>query len=408
MEASNLQEIKNSTVPDTLIPPNDAERLKALYRYEILDTAPEAFFDKITACATKIFNVASSFISLVDLDRVWYKSNHSDLQVTSVKRKDSLCSITILETEEVTVFYDAHQVPSLLTSPYVMADGGIRFYAGAPLKTHDGYNLGTVCVVDSKPRSITQQEKELLKDLAALVVEELELRAAALKAVKKHDELYTGTLSEVVQPLEQLEEVLDKVAATPQLPASAKALIQEALELSQSIQQNTQTLLLETAQTEAPYLMQPVMTSMAEIARSVVQEFEPVAAKKQQDIYFLVATGREMRIDPHLIRQAFSSLIRFGIVYSPEGSSIALDIFEANHVLYVEFTYEGINLSELDLRKVFLRYTKLSIDAATHETISGEDLSQVKKIIEQHRGMLSARCGDNGKSCKIVIEFPII
>ncbi|KAA3436909.1 GAF domain-containing sensor histidine kinase [Rufibacter hautae] len=404
---SHEPQFENAVVPDSLIPSNDQDRLKALYRYEILDTPTEAFFDRITDFARKVFEVSSAFISLVDLDRVWYKSNLSGLTVSSVKREDSLCSITILENKGVTVFSDAQQVPRLLSSPYVKAKGGIRFYAGAPLTTHDGLNLGTVCVVDDKPRAITEKEKEVLQDLAKLVVEQLELRAASLRAVRKHDELHAATVTEILQPMEQLAETLQEAVKDPLLPSTSKALLTEAAESSQNILHYTQALLLESTQADEPFLLHPEPTSIAEIARSTVQELEPVAAEKQQDIYFMVATGRVLRVDPALMQQAFSNLIRFGISYSPPASFIALDIFEADNLLHIEFTYDRIHLSDQDLKKLFLRYAKLSIVTTGNEALSGEELAQAKKIIEQHKGNIFAKCLEHGKSCKVVIEFPI-
>ncbi|WP_062544528.1 GAF domain-containing sensor histidine kinase [Rufibacter tibetensis] len=397
----------NAAIPDSLIPANDQDRLKALYRYEILDTPTEAFFDKITAFAKKVFEVSSAFISLVDLDRVWYKSNLSSLKVSSVKREDSLCSITILQPKGVTVFSDAQQVPRLLSSPYVKAKGGIRFYAGAPLTTHEGLNLGTVCVVDDKPRTITEKEKEVLQDLAEIVVEQLELRAASLRSVRKHDELHGGAVTEILQPLEQLSETLQEVAKDSSLSPSAKQLLSEAEENSQNIVHNTQALLLESSQADDPFLLHPEPASIAEIARNTVQEFEPIAAAKQQDIYFMVATGRVLRVDPALMHQAFSNLIKFGISYSPPSSFIALDIFEADNILHVEFTYDHLHLSDQDIKKVFLRYAKLSIQPTGNGALSGEEMAQAKKIIEQHKGTINAKCFEEGKSCKIVVEFPI-
>ncbi len=140
--------------PVSIIPTNDQDRLRKLHGYSILDTPPEEAFDKVARLAAQIFDTPSAFVTFVDKDRVFFKANLSPLEGNQVQRTDSLCSLAILE-ETVTVFDDTYQVPDLLESPHVSCQGGIRFYAGAPLKTREGYRLGTLCVVDSVPRQAT-------------------------------------------------------------------------------------------------------------------------------------------------------------------------------------------------------------------------------------------------------------
>ena len=119
------------TRPTSIIPLNDAQRLEKLYEYRILDTHSEEAFDKIALLAAQIFNTTSAFISFVDEDRVFLKSNLSLLRNNIIDRRDSLCSLAILE-DNVTVFNDTHTSPDLMESPYVTGEDGIRFYAGAP------------------------------------------------------------------------------------------------------------------------------------------------------------------------------------------------------------------------------------------------------------------------------------
>lgn len=161
----------------------EKERLAAVARYDILDTPPDGAFDRITALAARRFKVPIAIISVVDHDRIWFKSHHG-LDVEQIGREPGLCASAIL-SEDAYVLVDASVDPRSLANPLVAGDFGLRFYAAAPLSTHDGHRLGTLCVIDKAPRTLTDDEIEDLKDLASLVVDQLELRLAARTAVEQ-------------------------------------------------------------------------------------------------------------------------------------------------------------------------------------------------------------------------------
>ncbi|WP_199329096.1 ATP-binding protein [Coleofasciculus sp. FACHB-1120] len=166
-----------TTVP---LPPNEIERLEALRRYNILDTPPEESFDRITALAARLFDVPIALVSLVDQFRAWFKSCYG-FDTREINREATMCSFAIL-SKDVFVVADTRNDPRFACKPYAISEPGIRFYAGAPLIAKDGFNLGTLCLVDSKPRhELTVEQRATLADLAAMVVDELELRLAAHK-----------------------------------------------------------------------------------------------------------------------------------------------------------------------------------------------------------------------------------
>jgi signal transduction histidine kinase/ActR/RegA family two-component response regulator len=166
------------TVP---LPHNESERLEALRRYSILDTPPEESFDRITTLAARLFNVPVALVSFVDEFRAWFKSSHG-FDSHQIPRSDTICSIAVLSSE-VFVVPDTREDPRFACKDFAWCEEtGIRFYAGAPLITHDGFNLGTICLVDNKPRhDFNLQQQATLADLAAIIVDELELRFAAHK-----------------------------------------------------------------------------------------------------------------------------------------------------------------------------------------------------------------------------------
>ncbi len=165
---------------NTPIAANETERLAALHRYRILDTPPEAAFDRITKLAAQIFGVPTALISLVDESRAWFKSCVG-FAVPEVPRDATVCSFAIL-TEQPLIVPDARLDDRFACNPFVQTEPGLRFYAGAPLLSQDGFNLGTLCLLDTQPREpLTPLQQATLVDLAALVVDELELRLAAHK-----------------------------------------------------------------------------------------------------------------------------------------------------------------------------------------------------------------------------------
>ncbi len=163
----------NSFTP-TLTLPNEADRLQALLRYNILDTEAEADFDAITQLAAYICGTRISLITLIDQDRQWYKSCIG-MSGSETPRDVSFCQYTIL-TNEILEVNDALADDVFHQNPYVLGDPHIRFYAGAPLITPDGYRLGSLCVIDSEPKVLNQMQRQALQTLAREVVSHLELR----------------------------------------------------------------------------------------------------------------------------------------------------------------------------------------------------------------------------------------
>ncbi len=118
-----------------------------------------------------------AIVSIVDTDRIWFKSRHG-LDVEQIERGPGLCSSAILQRQPWVVT-DAAADPRTLVNPLVAGEFGLRFYAGVPLTTHDGHNLGILCVIDYQPREVTADEVATLTDLAGLTMDELEIRRAA-------------------------------------------------------------------------------------------------------------------------------------------------------------------------------------------------------------------------------------
>ena len=157
----------------------EAARMKAVRRYSVLDTPPDGAFDRIAQLAAKLLKTPIAIISIVDEDRIWFKSRTGLEGIDEIPRETGLCASAVLQ-KDPWVISDASVEPVTLANPLVAGEFGLRFYAGVPLTTHDGHGLGTLCVIDKEPRPFTPEQTAILQDLAAVVMDELELRRDAI------------------------------------------------------------------------------------------------------------------------------------------------------------------------------------------------------------------------------------
>ncbi|HWH69531.1 MAG TPA: GAF domain-containing protein [Candidatus Sulfotelmatobacter sp.] len=202
------------------VPHNEKQRLNVLWQYEVLDTVPEAVFDDLTELAAQICEAPIALLSLVDENRQWFKAKvGTTLKETS--RDISFCAHAITQPG-LFIVPDATKDQRFADSSLVTADPKIRFYAGAPLITPDGYALGTLCVIDKVPRQLRPDQQQALLTLARHVVSQLELRRRSreLAATRQQNADYKGEVEELRSQLEAARREL----AQRQAPAPAAKL----------------------------------------------------------------------------------------------------------------------------------------------------------------------------------------
>jgi two-component system NtrC family sensor kinase len=204
------------------LPKNEAKRLKVLWQYDMLDTVPEEVFDDLTDLAAHICESPIALISLVDENRQWFKSRvGTSLKETS--RDVSFCAHAILQNG-LFIIPDATKDARFKDNPIVTGPPKIRFYAGAPLRSPDGYALGTLCVLDKKPKQLRAEQKRALVVLARHVETQLELRrhAKELAEARLHGDRQHAELARAQVEIVKLRRQLASQQAKPATRRKAK------------------------------------------------------------------------------------------------------------------------------------------------------------------------------------------
>jgi two-component sensor histidine kinase len=208
-----------------IISEDESRRLAVVKRYDILDTPAEGAFDRITALAARRLDAPVSIISIVDTNRIWFKSHHG-LDINEIAREAGLCATAIFASEPYIV-NDAQTDPRTSGNSLVTGGFGLRFYAGIPLQTSDDERLGTLCVIDTKPRTVEPNLISDLQDLAAVVMDQMELRLSARRAVA-HAKLMAKEIDHrMMNSLQFISSMLEMQSRAPALDDPA-ALLQIA------------------------------------------------------------------------------------------------------------------------------------------------------------------------------------
>lgn len=391
--------------PISIIPNNEALRLQKLYDYQVLDTHSEDTFDKIALLASQIFNTKNAFVTFVDEHRVYFKANIGDFQASEVSREDSLCSLAILD-EKMTVFNDTHSVPDLLKNPFVTATNGIRFYAGAPLKSPEGYSMGTVCVIDSVPKEVTEHQMAMLRTLSDIVMNKLESRLRYNTIIKSQNDLMGIALHEIKNPLASISLANDilrmDTSKTPKMTDMIKRCVA-------TIQNKLADLLKLSEDEEKEQRLSIEEADLKEMLDRLINNFELLANKKNQIIELTIEDSLpKINIDKTKISDVLHNLLSNAIKYSYSNSTIKIIAKKIDDFVEIEFKDQGQGLNDEDADKLFKKFAKLSSKPTGKESSNGLGLSICKSFIELHKGQIFAKSPGKELGTSFFISLPII
>ncbi len=386
--------------------PQEEERLKKLYSYEILDTPAEDSFDKIALLAAQIFETPSAYITFVDKDRVFLKSNLSNISDNSMARKDSLCSLAIL-TDEVTVFSDTLAVPSLSSNPYLKENDDIRFYAAAPLKTAEGYQLGTVCVTDTRVRKVSEKQLKMLETLASLVIDELESRLASRRAIRVQNDLLNFTIHDLKNPTSTILLAASMMAKETPASNALSEMVRTVQDSAQRILDEINELMNLSRIENGEFTLNKESVYLGEILQSVQSNFKLLAQQKNQDITLNIHSEEEVTVDRHRIQEVFENLISNALKYSHPGTTVHLGLARQGNSMVVSVRDHGQGLDDTDMEKLFTKFARLSSTPTGKERSNGLGLSIVKSLVELHKGSVWAQSEGKDQGTTFYVSLPI-
>jgi signal transduction histidine kinase len=384
---SNLNSLENPSS-------QEAERLEAVRRYDILDTPPEEQFDRVVRLAARWFDVPISLVTLLSTDRQWFKARKG-IDCYEMPRKASFCRHNIHD-EEVLVVEDATKDPRFKDNPLVVGAPGIHFYAGAPLVTPGGHVVGSLCIIDTKPRDPESVDFEVLQDLAAIVVDELELRVA-----NKQLEDRNRDVQELVDALTSAEET-ERQRLSELLHEDLQQLLQAVRMKAENLSNRDD---LSKAQRERLDGLQEHVTEAIEVTRGLSARFAPPIGNqplaetfrwltsKMEEIYGLsvhLDTENQERVSDETIKALLYRVVRellFNVVKHAQTGEARLSLTREKGGLRVVVEDEG---------KGFVPENGLE---------SGLGLTSVRKRIEELGGNVKIT-SQPGVGTRVTIEVP--
>lgn len=373
------------------VPKDEELRLAALRRYDVLDSAAEQAYDDLSLLAKTICGTPIALISLVDEHRQWFKSKQG-LSANETPRELAFCAHAILDDQ---VF----EVPNALAderfsdNPLVTDAPAIRFYAGAPLVTHDGYRLGTLCAISDEPKRLTDQQREALQALSRQVMYLFELRLHNVELRQADDSkhrLFATVSHDLRAPFgviqgcaERLHSRLDRLSHEQIVDVSERLLRASKSAFNQL------DLLLEWAQTQMRAMtFSPEPVDLHKVVDEVMAALDPKLSGKAVKLNNAVANSITVNADPIMLRSVIHNLVTNGMKFTPCGGSVTVSTRCQGDAVTVRVADTGVGMSEQTLAKFIHDGALNSTRGTQDETGFGLGLILVREYLAYHDSRL--------------------
>jgi signal transduction histidine kinase len=389
------------------LPHNESERLVALRSYAIMDTQPEQAYDDFTLLASQICGTPIALIGLIDETRQWYKARVG-IDAREVAREMSFCSHALVQTPPgLMEIPDAREDIRFQDNPAVTSgDSPVRFYAGAPLVAPGEHVLGTLCVIDSSPRHLSENQRKALEALARQVSAQLELRAAKAKLDAQNAELRTlnaqknqfigMAVHDLRNPLQVIDgygKLLSNKIVGDVNPVQAQAL--EAITKNCGFMLGLVTDLLSLSTLEAGELQLDFRRAdIGAIAEKNVTLNRLMAEAKGIALAFSCDSGMpQVLADAFRIEQVLNNLVSNAIKFSHAKTTVTVRVENAQEAgktgVRLSVQDEGQGIPPAELKKLFQPFAKTSVRSTAGEASTGLGLFIVKRLVEAHGGIMS-------------------
>jgi len=401
--------------------------ISMLQHADVLTKIPEESYNRIVRCVSEYFKVPICLISLIDNDRQWFKAKVG-IEDESVAREASFCQAA-LDQNDVYIVEDASLSPKFMSHPMVTCHGGIRFYAGVPLFVEGRSKLGTLCILDSKPRRLDVAQIQALRDFAALVVDELHLRLRAVtleKRLASHDRMAGQTLAVEKERADFLAMVTHEIRAPLNAILGMVTLLSlEGAEAEKSfsvgdVRASTEYLVrlinevLDLAKLEAtgfPFLLAPFnlrleLACMVDIVRAQADAKHLALSLTLSDDVPELIVGDRTRLS-----QVLLNLLNNAVKFTKRGRvDLVVDAKATGQCVEITFsvTDTGIGLSNADQAKIFQGFTQISPDAGSVQPGTGLGLVISKKLVEAMGGKIAiSSASGQGSQFSFSLQFKI-
>lgn len=396
------------------LPESENERISKLGKYDILDTPPEHVFDRITRLVSQLIDVPIALVSLVDSERQWFKSKQG-LDALETPRDIAFCAHAILE-DGIFVIDDTLADPRFADNPLVTSDPKIRFYAGAPLRTQDGFKLGTLCAIDRKPRKLSEDQRQVLMDLASVVVDEMELRLALKTSMHRvshevelqsmKDEFVSTVSHELRTPLTSIRGTLGLLESGElgELPDKVHDLIsianRNAVNLIGLVND-----LLNIQEIESGSLTFDFGTFLPnDLLEEVCQNLSGLALQKNVTIVCDAEECLGIMGDRSRIGQVLTNLISNAVKFSLNGQTVSVSMSKTVGAIKYIISDDGPGIPEDFRKNAFKRFAR----AKAHYDVPGTGLGLAisKAIVDAHDGKIDYESHE-GQGTRFSVELPI-
>ena len=373
----------------------EEERLKVLASYSILDTMPEDDYDALTAIASEICNTPISLVSLIDKDRQWFKSHHG-LDVAETPKEYAFCAHAINNTDEIFIVQDARKDDRFKGNPLVTGNPHVIFYAGIPLVGNDNLPLGTLCVIDSKPKLLSQSQIQALKALANQVMNLMELRKTKTQLEKALE-----TVEQVNRELESFAYIAAHDLKSPLNNISSLAnlfLVSYGLTLDKEGQYFISQIVNSTDK------LKKLIDGLLDYSKSntilkkdkteinlqtLKQDIEGLFNFDNNLIITLKSTCNTLVVNRTAIEQILINLVSNSIKYNDKTvTEIDIDITEKDSQYVFSVKDNGPGISKENQDKAFQIFKVLVYEDKFGQRGNGIGLATVKKIIETLGGTI--------------------
>lgn len=400
---------------------NEDARLEKLLSYNILDTPEENDFDELVNLASRICKTPISLISLLDDKRQWFKARHG-LDVTETPKEISFCQHAIKD-EQLFIVNDALLDARFSDNPLVLGGPDIRFYAGMPLTTTDGFNLGTLCVIDTVPRILNEEQKESLRIISKQVTKQLDLK----NSIQKERELNL-ILNKNQAELQEANTAKDKlfgiVAHDLRAPINnIKAMLslyengdldeQELKEflssLSNKVNDTTEMLenLLSWAKSQlSNALITRTKVNVTAIIANEINKNKKAAYHKGIGLENKVAEDFIIWVDPEMISMVLRNLLSNAIKFCKKNDSITIMAQKNDNQLLISVNDTGLGISKENLNKLFNNNDSISTFGTNKEKGIGIGLNLCKTFLTKNNGDISVESEEN-KGSTFTFSLPI-